>query len=469
MCGGGGSPSSPSGGGAGAPGGTTECDRIRLVEVVEAILQGDGSIQHRGATSRAQYINLDPDPAHPEYGRRIRLRARVAWASGSNRSLAGQTVYWYFTAADGNRTGLPAQLGASFESEGGGRLRTTSTADASGWTNLVSFFPSQYGGDTFEVFATDNPGYSGGLSAGRYSVWRQLLWELDCMQRPGGAGTYSDRTDTARMNQKFRDLFIRLVPTGSDNSPAHRRMIKDADAAAWATGVRNGTGAPRYFHLCLIDTICWDPAPVTVNFQVTPDRYWIRLPCGQYLLEAGNWFVRATYRAADGATGALAEGDFVLTEAGSPATGDDRFLLAAFPPEGLERPVTVEVTFTNWTEGSGLQTGRSTLVGIRWRERHWRNSPSDINDSTLHTMVHEPGHALGLAAQKLPTGENNANYYVSPGGPHCNALANQCIMYAVNTPSLTLCSNCTDCTKGRNLASLPIGATAGYCDRGLLR
>jgi len=465
MCGGGGSPSSLASGGRSAPSGSAECDRIRLVEVVEAVRQAGGSYVNRPASSRNQFINMDADPAHPEFGRCIRFRARVAWVSGSTRSVSGQTVYWYFNPGGSNGTGLPANLRASFDTEGGGALRTTSTADASGWTDVVEFFPSQYGGDSFEVFATDNSSYSGGISARTYVVWRRIFYELDCMQRPGGAGTYSDRADTARMDPQFRNFFVHLVRTGTDASPAHQRMIKDNDAATWAGNVRDGTGAPRYFHLCMIDTICWDPAPVTQTFRLTRTSNRITLPADQYLLERGHWFVRATYWSVNRNTGPVPRGNFTFSEAGDPSTGDDRFVLrVSFDglAVDLSRPVRIRLSFTNWQEGSGLQSGRSTLVGIRWRERLWLNSPADINNSALHTMVHEPGHALGLASQNLPIGTANPNYYVSPGGPHCNALANQCIMFAVNSPSLTLCTNCTACAKGRSLSSLPIGATHAY-------
>lgn len=464
MCGGGGSPST-TGGGGGSPGGTTECDRIRLVEVVEAILRPDGSFDHRPVSTRNQYINLDYAPDHPEWGRRIRLRARVAWVSGANRSLAGQTVYWYFNAGGGNRAGLPASQRASFESEGGDRARTTSTADASGWTNVASFCPSTYAGDRFDVFATDNSGYTGGMAAGSYTVWRRLFWELDCMRRPDGAGTYSDRADTGRLEQHFQRLFIQLVRTGTDGSPAHRRMIKTTEAATWAPGVRDGTGAPRYFHLCLVDTVAAGPAQVTLTLTVTPTSNRFRLDCSQYLLERTNWLVRASYTTADGVTGTVPPGNFTLTEAGSPATGDDRFVLTVSVNGlggDLTRPVRIEYTINNWTELSGVQSGQATLVGIRWRERHWRNTPGDIGNSTLNTMVHEPGHALGLTARKLPTGANNPNYYLIPGGPHCNALSNQCLMYEANSTSTTLCTNCTDCAKGRHLVSLPIRATDDY-------
>jgi hypothetical protein len=35
-------------------------------------------------------------------------------------------------------------------------------------------------------------------------------------------------------------------------------------------------------------------------------------------------------------------------------------------------------------------------------------------------------------------------------------------MYEANSTSITLCDNCTDCAKGRNLSNLPVGATDAY-------
>jgi len=468
MCSSGGSPpSQPSAGGSSPPNATAECDRILLVDIYEVVQREDGTDVNRGAQSRNQFINLDPARGRPELGRRIRFRAQFRWASGSTRSLAGQSVYWYAQAGAQNRAGLSGSLRAGFgTAAGSGLLRTPSTTDASGYTGIVEFFLSQYAGDTFSVFATENSDYTGGYCGGTFTVWRRLSYELDCMRRPSGGGTYSDRADTAGLESKCRDVFLELQRTGTDARPAHQRMIKAADARTWATNARDGTGAPRYFHLCMIDTIAWDPAPIRLTFDVPGGSPRIELPASTYLLDSSDWFVSATYRQGT-QTGSLQVGNFRLTEEGAPATGDEKFVLTV-SYTGLSvntaRNVTIRLEFKNWTEGSGLQTptGPATLVGVRWRERRYRESASDLSNSTLNTMIHEPGHAMGLASQNLPDGQANTDHYVSTGGPHCHALSNGCVMYEANSSSVRLCDHCVDCVRGRNLSSLPIGATASY-------
>jgi hypothetical protein len=442
-----------------------QCDRIRLVEVKEVVQQADGSEVNRATASRNQYINLDATPGHPEYGRRIRFRARVQWVSGSTRSLSGQTVYWYHTPGGSNRNGLSGALRAGFDSEGSGSLRTTSTIDSAGWTEIVNFYPSRYGGDAFEVFATEDSSYTGGISAGTYTVWRRLSYELDCMTRASGGGTYANRANTADMETKFRGLFIELAVTGTDASPAHQRLVSDTDADTWASNVRDGTGAPRYFHLVLIDTIAWDPAPVTQTHNLTRTRHRIRLEGSRYLLNSANWFVRATYRSGTN-HGAVPRGNFTLSEAGDPSTGDDRFeIQVSFNGLNvdLSRPVRIRLTFTNWTAGSGLQTptGPATIIGMRWRERLHRASAADLTNSTLNTMMHEPGHAMGLAPSNLPDGTANADHY-DQAGCHCHALANGCVMYEANSTSVTFCDHCSDGLKARNLSSLPLSGDGAY-------
>src|SRR5579862_5464754 len=107
MLTGGATPSKP------APSGTTApkdpvapCDKIHLVQVVEVVSEKAGTAapadKDRAIVSRDQYINMPAEPNKPELGRKIRFRAQVQWVSGSTQSLAGKTVYWYFTPDGGN-------------------------------------------------------------------------------------------------------------------------------------------------------------------------------------------------------------------------------------------------------------------------------------------------------------------------------------------------------------------------------
>ena len=437
-------------------------DKIRVAEVKEVVTASDGTENNEAVATRKQYINMPDENGHPEFGRSIRLRARAEWVSGEKKSVAGQNVYWYFTPDGANRTGLPAGLQAGFEDAG--KPHFTSTTDADGWTAAVHFIPSQYGGDYFQVFATEDAGYNGGVSGGGYTVWRRLFYELDCMKRADG-GTYSDRADTAGMETNLNAAFVDVVATGTDGEPDHVRLIGKQDVGNWAKGIRDGSGAPRYYHLVLIDTIAKDPAPAPRTFTCGAGVDKIVLPASTYLLQAGAWFRSADFTQGT-QKGSIPEANLTMAETGDPSSGNDAFEITVdWTGIAVDSTKTVQVklTFTNWVELSGVQvsTGPATIVGVRWRERSFRASPDKIGKSTLNTMLHEPGHAMGLAPKTLPDGANNANQY-SKNGSHCKALANRCVMYEANSDSVDFCPDCTDGLRGRNLKALPIAGDANY-------
>src|SRR5262245_21034592 len=129
-------------------------DKIKLVELVE-IFTEKGTEKQQPATGRKQYINLDPksDPnvPHPDYGRVIRLKARVEWNSGDkSKSLSGQNLYWYKKGDGANRAGLTGVEKEGFGSAGGPDKSSVKT-DAKGWTPVIEFYLSRYGGDKFDV------------------------------------------------------------------------------------------------------------------------------------------------------------------------------------------------------------------------------------------------------------------------------------------------------------------------------
>ena len=455
---------SEGGGACAADGGSSSCStgELKLVEVAEVVGTG-GSAHTQAGTSRKQYINFNLDPAHPEFGRSVKLKARVAVASG-NPPLNGKTIYFYFKPDPGNRTGLTGNLKEGFNTAGGAAT-ATSPSDSTGWTGVVQFFLSQYGGDKFEVFATDDAGYKGGMSLGTFTVWRKIAYELDCMTKSPGSGTYAPNAKTAAMESAMKALFLELEKTGTDASPAHKRMISDSAVEAWATTLRDGKGAPRYFHLVLIDTIAWDPAPVGPTFNLPAGGKTINLRGGTYLLDSANWFVSANYTQGHN-TGSMTQDKFALSEAGDPASGNDKFVVTVDftgVPVDTKKAITIKLQFTAWTEGSGLQvqTGPATIIGMRWRIRKWHSSPADAGNSTLNTMMHEPGHAMGLAPKKLPDGTANADHY-DKAGCHCHALSDKCVMYEANSVNVAFCPHCSDGLRGRNLSSLPVSGDSSY-------
>jgi hypothetical protein len=216
----------------------------------------------------------------------------------------------------------------------------------------------------------------------------------------------------------------------------------------------------------IIDTIAWDPANVTqtYNLGATCNNV-IILSASRYLLDSTDWFVSADYAQGNN-TGSMSASDFALSEGGSPLTNDDKFVITVdFSNYQVDpkQPIAVKLTFKNWVAGSGLQvkTGPATIVAVRGKERRHRASPGDIANAVLNTMLHEPGHAMGLAPSTLPDGKANANHYLKAGS-HCKALNNGCVMYEANSTSVTFCPDCTDGLRGRNLKKLPVRGTDPY-------
>src|SRR5262249_27219545 len=154
------------------------------------------------------FINMAAADDHPEFTRKIKLKARVRWKGGDpSRSLAGKSVHWYVTAGGSNRGSLtPASLKHGYDSDGGAEHKDSST-DSDGWTPVVEFHTSQYGGDQFTCSATLNADYTGGLQAGAYTVWRRIFYEVDCMNRVDG-GTFSNLVNEAGVQGEFAKQFV---------------------------------------------------------------------------------------------------------------------------------------------------------------------------------------------------------------------------------------------------------------------
>jgi hypothetical protein len=253
---------------------------VRLAAVVE-VVSFNGTETTRPALAREQFINLDarvdPTVAHPENGREIRLKARVEWASGdpNRRPITAQTIYWYVTAGAGNRTGLagnelpalsggtapaapapaapapaaaaaapaapapapaPAPAAAAPAPAAPPPPRTVTTTDGQGWTPVVTLRLSTYGGDQFTVYATTDPGYTGGRPAGAYTVWRKFWYQATGMQRPAPATTWFTVPAAAFANfaSAYELVFARFEqeaagPTGP-TTVAHRDNLRDHTA-----------------------------------------------------------------------------------------------------------------------------------------------------------------------------------------------------------------------------------------------
>ena len=177
-----------SGSGAGvacAPvGGTAQdCGTYRVDQLVEVgPTEGQGS--RAGGAPQRQWINLPEHAEHHDHGRVIYLKAHIATTGPC--SPAGQTVYWYFTPGGDNRAGLNSVMRAGLRraADPASWLHTqmSGTTGADGWTDVVQFHLSRYGGDQFTVAATENGECTGGQSLGPFQGWRRLWCEIDSMR-----------------------------------------------------------------------------------------------------------------------------------------------------------------------------------------------------------------------------------------------------------------------------------------------
>jgi LysM repeat protein len=457
----------------------------RTIKVVEVNVHDGKEHTKQPDSSRRQYVNLDNEDI-VEHGRRIRLKARYEEKLGSQtKPLAGETIHWRARPGPSNKKGLINQLQAGFDSAGSGTLEKEVTTDADGWTPVVDFYVSRYGGDVFRLIAADkkipqHASPANGESAGTYEVWRELHYELDCMRRPNGA-TYTNRANTTGMESNLAQAFLETQHAGSDDSPAHQRVLRTAEAGDWTEKIRQGSSWHRkklYYHLVLVDTIVSGSKEVTLTHNLSAGTNTIEIPASKYTLDPREWFIDAKFwQPHMGHTAIMGdldytdldEANFTLTEGGSITSGTDHYLLTIdFPESGFfeegykpsERAY-VRLKVQTWNLLSGVQVGPATVVGIRWRERAF--SGNTLANSTLGTMTHEPGHAMGLAATTLPDGSACGTTY-HKNGHHCNNNSNTCVMYESNTRSRRTvpCNNCADALRGRDLSALPVEGDDSY-------
>jgi hypothetical protein len=176
-----------------------EKDKFKIVGLVE-VIKHKGKESTQKWKSRNQYIHFDPrldaDNPHPDYGRCIRLKARVEWISGSICKMPdGRIIKWSYKSGVQNRPNLSGENKEGFDRKGGTTTLETVT-DAQGWTPVVEFYLSdpvdswqplipfavprgkkrlsQYNGDTFDIIVTDENNES--LRTGLLTVIGLIDW-----------------------------------------------------------------------------------------------------------------------------------------------------------------------------------------------------------------------------------------------------------------------------------------------------
>ncbi|MFB0553030.1 MAG: hypothetical protein ACETWQ_06910 [Phycisphaerae bacterium] len=496
------------------------CPLVELVELVEVVTEGKGEVPVTGVADtpkdgipipwkselaglkrptnpERQYINLPRKfrgfghGGAPHHGRYIEFRARVNPKGDASGSLAGKMVHFSYTPTYGAGRPAPIYEGGK-EGFGHQKLATLRTyTNKDGWTGVVRFNMSMYGGDKFKIAAQadeNNDGQPEGtkLETGDYEVWKEIRYTLACMKRPDGSD-YSDRVREAEFKSEFEKSFIKMTRTGGLSKPAHQRWIEKDDAKSWATS-KLPAQADRTLNFALIDTLIDGQKTRPFNYEFDPPRYeWFirRLGGANYTfdLSAKNkWLISAKYydKNQPSVSHALPNDKVNLTLTQSGLYYELSVDLRGVVTGGLAlNRIKVVLALQERGIGSGLAEGPNIFVAMRCREGKYSGNPED---STLHTMFHESGHFLGLAPKKLPNKSQSTNpYYYDEDslrvgrGPHCSydkenpatkadlPATPDCIMFHDFTFTLNFCTNCSNSLRGRDLSSPSVnGKTAGY-------
>ncbi len=421
-------------------------NKLRVVELAEVVTH-QGTDQSRGVNSRRQYINLDGtvDAAnpHPEYGRFIQLKARVEWVSGDkSKSLIGQTVYWYSTSGAGNKSGLAGTAQEGFGSAGGGIKATSSVESGDGWTSVMQFYLSQYGGDEFYVSATEDPAYKGGLKAGAYVVWRKLWFEVDTMKKRGGG---SLNMDDSRLPDIYKPCFIELEKEGDDNQPDNQWNLQTSELHALGNDYFGAQQSPFQSHEVAVDHQA-DKKDGDLTINMTASVFTTGATDSYYVYGGMNtWLKTAQYD--DGSGWKTLDKSKVSLIGADKVYKNIQVDFSAWPvTPTAAKPVAVKLEFFKSDEwsGDGSETPHAMVAMGYWYDTE---TPAEAKKRTVGTMAHELGHLLGMVPVTSGT-------HVDTGtGHHCTD--GNCVMYSTNTATRgnNFCNVCLELLKKADLTS----------------
>jgi len=432
---------------------TTVSKKLKVVELVEVFTQG-GIEKIQTVEEREQYINLDESidtsNPHPEYGRFIQLKARVKWDDDKKHSLAGETVYWKSLSDSANNQSLTGSEKEGFDSAGSGTEKKVVKVDDQGWTPIVKFYLSQYGGDKFDIYATTDPKYEGGLKAGTYTVWRKLWYEIDTMKKRVGIGTLD--MDYNELPCVYEPCFIRFEKQGTDNQPNNKWNIETNNLHKFANDYFGAEKSPFQLHIVAIDHQA-DKKDVEITFELDTPVYIDSNSKSYYVYDGGDtWLKSAEFFSPEPWERKLVlKGEYYtrrwmpLEKKRVSLIGSDKVYkqikidltnLTVIPPSPNNK-IKVKLKYVESTEytGDGTYTPHAMIATGYWYDRE---TETEAKKRIVGTMAHELGHLLGMVPSASFT------YIATNTGPHCKDI--NCVMYRTNTPTRgnTFCCYCTE-------------------------
>jgi hypothetical protein len=434
--------------------------KVKVVELVEVYTDG-GAEKTAPLHGRKQYVNLDDKvdsgTAHPEYGRIIQCKARLAWVSGDAKSLAGEKVYWYCKAGGGNKAGLTGNELEGYDAPGGAKQKMTTTDDK-GWTPIVKFHLSLYGGDTFEICATEDAGYAGGRMSGPYAVWRRFWYQVTEM-KDGAGGVFDLPVGvTSAFEAGYKTVFMEYEEKTPRNQADHKDNLP--------SGADRKTEAMKYFsadahspfkcHIMTIDYAQTDTELKDLEDTLTGLSW--TAPSWLLLWKFGGtlpWKVTAQYMPSGGSWMNIPHScisvSTLSTQPGFKRIALDFSKLVPAPATPIKIKLQVKVAgpgvALGWGGGSHhlyLCTGalRDVNVGAGW-------DPMQRSDA-----VHEIGHALGLVNMPPAPAHAHDGWEDAAHSHHCNKPPTLCAMWwqSSTTRLTTFHSDCHDYLRRQDFA-----------------
>jgi len=438
--------------------------KIKLVEAVEVVnRKGKNLIGVEGAALNVhsdikewikrtdrdhtggykQYINLNKDldgkdKRHPEYGRYIELRARVEWEDGSKDDLRNKKVRWRFELDKGDKR--PETMRGA-EKEGflnaGGKSVHVSLTDKQGWTPVVKFYLSQYGGDIFKILVqADEDGtgkYSGvDTSVGYYAVWRKFWYQRTfpdtmAVRRPDDAVKEYDRVFAemsmaddvtyTQANAPAKTFYPEwMVVDGGGNDD----VVVLGNSQSWfSKKFRRERDKPVKAHLVICRAFWVPQGQKTYTRTITTNPADIRVPLDRHnygflkpALE-GNLVINGRW-ISGGQQGSLSDMNVDVVR-GRLNFKQIRVRLPGTAPNPTPaNPVRVKLRLNYASSWEG--EGKAHQIVVQY-------DPADLATYN-HTVVHEIGHGFRQVPGpgKQPVSLNNhPKWYTGRGGvgPHC--------------------------------------------------
>ncbi len=390
-------------------------------------------------SDREQYINLEEDTSHLEYGRKVKVKSQI------KPKVAGVKVYWSFESASSNKTGLPSNKQAGFGSPG--TTTTNSSTDANGVAE-INFYLSQYGGDEFVVKASTKSDGSDVTKSGKLIVWQKLYFEVDTMKQASGTGVLEMSSE--KLPDSYKKAFVILEQQGKDNKPDNERNLKTSELHDFANLYFGAEKSPFQFQEVAVDHQA-DEIEGSISDTMEIPVYIDDTERSYYVYDKDPWIKSAEYN--DGTGWKDLDTTKISLEGTNKVYKKIKIDLSKGPVmPSASSPVEVEIKYREADEysGDGSKKPHAIIAMGYWYDTE---SDAEAKKRTVGTMAHELGHLVGMVPSTSST------YIKTKTGKHCSDSS--CVMYSTNTDKRgnEFCGVCIDVLRGLDLSKAKIEST----------